>query len=228
MYTFCWSSKGGSGTTVVAAAMAVSSARTRPTLLIDLGGDLPAALGVSALGLAAPTGPGVGEWLASPHAPGSSLVELAVEVSPDLFLVPAGSLESGADLDEVQAERLAHACAGGSMPTIVDAGRHGRHHVLHASAARSLIVVRPCYLALRRAVLSSGLADAAVVVHEPGRSLGIDDVTRAIGAPVLAEIAWDPAVARAVDAGLLAHRLPSVLRTAAERLGRPARPVEHA
>ncbi len=218
MYTLCWSVKGGSGTTVVAAALALSSARTRPTLLIDLGGDLPATLGVSSLGAAASSGPGVGEWLASPHAPAAALAELAVEVSTDLYLVPAGRLETGADLDEVQAERLAHACAHSSMPTIVDAGRHGRHQVLHSCASRSLIVVRPCYLGLRRAVLSPGMASAAVLVHEPGRSLGLDDVTRAIGVPVLAEIAWDPAVARAVDAGLLAHRLPAVLRNASERL----------
>jgi len=222
MYTLCWSAKGGSGTTVVTAALALSSARSRPTLLVDLGDDLPAALGVSA-----PPGPGVGEWLAAPHAASSALIDLAVEVSPGLLLVPAGSLASTGALDDVQAERLALACDRTSLPTIVDAGPHGRHRVLHACSARSLIVVRPCYLGLRRAVQLPGLATAAVVVHEPGRSLGIDDIGRARGVPVVAEIAWAPGVARAVDAGLLAHRLPSALRNAAGRLdvrpdGRPA------
>ena len=222
MYTLCWSAKGGSGTTVVAAALALSSARSRPTVLVDLGDDLPAALGVSA-----PPGPGVGEWLAAPHASPAALVELAVEVSPGLFLVPAGGLAAHGTIDDVQAERLAHACDRATLPTVVDAGPHGRHRVLHACATRSLIVVRPCYLGLRRAVQLPGLATAAVVVHEPGRSLGVDDVGRALGVPVVAEIAWDPGVARAVDAGLLAHRLPSALRSAAGRLdvrpdGRPA------
>ena len=213
MYTLCWSAKGGSGTTVVAAALALSSARKGPTLLVDLGDDLPAALGVSA-----PPGPGVGEWLAAPHASSAALIELAVEVSPGLLLVPTGSLASIGALDDVQAERLALACDRAALPTIVDAGPHGRHRVLHACAARSLIVVRPCYLGLRRAVQLPGLATAAVVVHEPGRSLGVDDVGRALGVPVIAEIAWDPGIARAVDAGLLAHRLPSALRNAAGRL----------
>lgn len=213
MYTLCWSVKGGSGTTVVAAALALSSARSRPTLLVDLGGDLPAALGASAL-----VGPGVGDWLASPHATAGALAGLAIEVSPGLQLVPAGRLEGGADLDDVQAERLAHACAQGSSPVVVDAGRHGHHRVLHSCAARSLIVVRPCYLGLRRAVQFPGLATGAVVVHEPGRALGVVDVERALGVRVVAEIAWDPGVARAVDAGLLAHRLPAALRHAAGRL----------
>ncbi len=213
MYTLCWSAKGGSGTTVVAAALALSSARTRPTLLVDLGDDLPATLGVSA-----PPGPGVGEWLSAPHANATALIELAVEVSPGLFLVPSGGLVSTGALDDVQAERLALACDRATLPTVVDAGPHGRHRVLHACAARSLIVARPCYLGLRRAVQVPGLATAAVVVHEPGRSLGVDDVGRALGVPVVAEIAWDPGVARAVDAGLLAHRLPSTLRSAVGRL----------
>ncbi len=62
MVTACWSLKGGSGTTVVAAGLALSIQRRigRPVLLVDLAGDLPAALG-----LPEPTGPGVAEWLAA-------------------------------------------------------------------------------------------------------------------------------------------------------------------
>jgi hypothetical protein len=51
-----------------------------------------------------------------------------------------------------------------------------------------------------------------VVVREPGRSLSRHDIESALGAPVRAEIEADPAVARAVDAGLLmARRLPRSL-----------------
>jgi hypothetical protein len=218
MYTLCWSAKGGSGTTVVACALATTSARRRPTILIDLGGDAPAALGVSA-----PTGPGVGDWLASPYATPDALAHLAVEVAPDLHLVPAGGVEFG-ELDEVQAERLAHACADGALPVVVDAGRHAHHDVLHRGAERSLIVVRPCYLALRRAVQRPGLATAAVVVHEPGRALGVSDVERALGVRVVAEVPWDPGIARAVDAGLLSTRLPGALQKALGRMAEaPAR-----
>ena len=54
----CWSAKGGSGTTVIAAALGLVLSHHRPTLLVDLGGDAPAALG-----MAEPSGPGVHDWL---------------------------------------------------------------------------------------------------------------------------------------------------------------------
>src|SRR5918993_2143833 len=56
----CWSSKGGAGTTVVAAALAVLLAERCPAgaLIADLAGDVPAALGV-----AEADGPGLAGWL---------------------------------------------------------------------------------------------------------------------------------------------------------------------
>nr|MBA2279690.1 hypothetical protein [Acidimicrobiia bacterium] len=49
MLISCWSTKGGSGTTVVAAALALVFARTTgDALLADLAGDQPAALGLPA------------------------------------------------------------------------------------------------------------------------------------------------------------------------------------
>jgi len=50
-----------------------------------------------------------------------------------------------------------------------------------------------------------------VLVREPGRALGRHDVEDALQVPVRAEIDVEPAVARAVDAGLLATRLPRSL-----------------
>lgn len=47
-----------------------------------------------------------------------------------------------------------------------------------------------------------------VLLAEPGRALGPADLEECLGVPVTAEVAVDPAVARAVDAGLLATRLP--------------------
>jgi hypothetical protein len=53
-----------------------------------------------------------------------------------------------------------------------------------------------------------------VLDTEPGRSLVRRDVEYVLGAPVRAEIELDPLVARAVDAGLLATRLPRGLHRA--------------
>ena len=45
----CWSAKGGSGTTVVSAALALVLSQQRPALLVDLAGDALAVLTLSLL-----------------------------------------------------------------------------------------------------------------------------------------------------------------------------------
>jgi hypothetical protein len=46
------------------------------------------------------------------------------------------------------------------------------------------------------------------LIDEPSRSLRHHDVADALGVPIVASLEWDPTVHRAVDAGLLAGRLP--------------------
>ncbi len=75
-------------------------------------------------------------------------------------------------------------------------------------------MTRPCYLSLRRAVRSAARPTGVILVDEPGRGLGPRDIEHAIGAPVEAVVSIDPSVARAVDAGLLATRLPRVMTRA--------------
>lgn len=81
----------------------------------------------------------------------------------------------------------------------------------------TLLVVRLCYLDLRRAVKLTSTPDAPkidgiVVIAEPGRALTPDDAKRATGLPLVAVIPIDPTIARAVDAGLLATRIPAAMR----------------
>ena len=78
-------------------------------------------------------------------------------------------------------------------------------------------MTRACYLALRRAADPPLRPSGVVLVTEPGRALDRTDVEQVVGAPVRAEVAVDPAVARAVDAGLLASRLPRGLERALRR-----------
>ena len=98
-------------------------------------------------------------------------------------------------------------------PVVIDAGSSpvGAALDVAASAAVSLLVMRPCFLALRRAVAAPVRPSGVVLVREPGRSLGRRDVEEALQVPVCAEVDLEPAVARAVDAGLLAARLPRSL-----------------
>lgn len=211
MLVACWSVKGGCGTTVVAGALGLvlASATSQGATLVDLGGDLPAALGVPE-----PEGAGVAEWLAAdPGVAPEALRRLAVEVKPGLRLVPRGkgSLHPAG-------ERLAAALLGEGH-VVVDCGAPGAEPGMEVAAAAglSLLVLRPCYLALRRALAAPIRPSGVVLVQEERRSLGRRDVEEVLGVPVRAEIAWDAAVARAVDAGLLCARLPKALERALRR-----------
>jgi hypothetical protein len=201
--TVCWSAKGGSGTTVVSAALALGS--RAPSLLVDLDGELPAALGVPE-----PTGQGLSDWFAS-DAVDDAVLDLAVEIAAGTRLVPRGPAPISADAERWPA--LAAFLSGSALDVVVDAGRGTPPQALLGGATRGLLVTRPCYLALARACRLPP-PDGVVLVEEPGRSLTAADVARAIGAPVVARVTVDPAVARAVDAGLLAARLPgSILKS---------------
>lgn len=195
-----WSAKGGSGSTVTACAIALRTRHT-PTTLIDLAGDVPAALGI-----ADPAPPGVGEWLRSPTASAGDLARLAVPVVDGVLLVPLG-----ADLPaQPDWGRLADALAD-LDGAIVDAGHRVPGEALLRASAQSLLVTRNCYISLKRAVAVAGHATGVVLVAEPGRPLGRRDVEATLGCRVVAEIPVDPAVGRAVDAGLLRARLPLTL-----------------
>ena len=50
-----------------------------------------------------------------------------------------------------------------------------------------------------------------VVVEEPGRAIGAKEIADVLGRPVIARVPSRDSVARAVDAGVLAHRLPDAL-----------------
>jgi MinD-like ATPase involved in chromosome partitioning or flagellar assembly len=204
MLVACWSSKGGSGTTVVAASLALLLARRSPggAVLADLAGDAPAALG-----LAEPEGPGLAGWLAAgAEVPADALSRLEEAAGPGLALLARGP---GALAPE-RADVLATLLAADPRPVVADCGADlgGAALAVAAGATRSVLVTRPCFLSLRRALRAPLRPSEVVLLTEPGRSLTRADVEDCVGAPVVAEVAVDPVVARAVDAGLLASRLP--------------------
>jgi len=202
MLTICWAAKGGSGTTVFAAAKAITS--PKPTLLIDLAGDV-----MAVLGLPDPDGPGVHDWLRS-DAPPDRLARLEQGATDLLSVVPAGRT-AGSDPGRRWFELCAHLRAE-SRHVIVDAGSGRPPDALMAAADEALLVTRPCYLALRRAIALDLKPTGVVLIEEPGRSLRAADIEASIGAPVVSTALLDPAIARAVDAGLLLSRLPGAWR----------------
>lgn len=206
MLTVCWAAKGGSGTTVVAASLAIA-ARDR-SLLVDLAGDLP-----TALGIAEPDGPGVVDWLRS-DAPAARLGSLELAASEHVSVLPLGRT---GDVPADRWDELVAWLRGESRCVIVDAGSHVSPPAsLMRGADQTLLVTRSCYLALRAAVRQSWRPSGVVFVEEPGRSIKVRDIEACLGAPVIATLLLDPAVARAVDAGLLVARLPAAFRRALE------------
>jgi hypothetical protein len=197
----CWSVKGGSGTTVFAAALSLSLAEKREkATVIDFGGDMP-----SVLGMAEPAGRGIRDWLADPLRSDDSLQRLRLDATSRLAIVPAGSITT---FDADALVELGHSV---DDDTVVDFGLLQPPDSLRDSVNVDWLVIRPCYLSLRRAARLARRPHAVVVIRESGRALTTRDIESVVGAPVIADITVSEAVARSVDAGLLATRLPRQL-----------------
>lgn len=209
MLIACWSAKGGVGTTVVAVSLASLLARTAgESLVADLAGDVPAVLG-----LPEPSGPGLGDWLAAGDAvPADALARLEIAGPAGVRVLPAGAAADGASAG--RGDVLAALLAADARPVVADCGAmpSGARLAVAAGATVSLLVLRPCYLALRRAAAFPLRPSGVVLVDEPGRSLTVADVESVLGVPVRAVVDLDPAVAKAVDAGTLGARLPRRLQ----------------
>lgn len=204
MVLACWSVQGGVGTTVVVGALAVAVvSRGDEPLVVDLGGDVSALFGVDD-----PPWPGLAGWLgAGPDVPDDALVRLEGAVAPGLSVLPRGH---GA-LVPGRVEELAAALRADPRPVLIDAGvvvPGSTGALLTARADRSILVTRACPLALRRLASLPLPPDGVVVVRDPRRAVTWPEVEAACGAPVLATVDIDPAVAAAVDAGFTRRSLP--------------------
>ncbi len=210
MLVACWSVKGGSGVTVVSVALAgvLSHHAPRGAVVADLAGDVPAVLG-----LPEPSGPGLVDWLAAADdVPADALGRLEIAAPHGVRVLPrGGGLSTSAVAGSARRfELLAALLAADGRPVVADCGvgPAGAGLALAAAAPVSLLVIRPCYLALRRAAAAPLRPSGVVLVDEVGRSLGAAEVEEVLGVPVRAVVQVEPAVARAVDAGLLGARPP--------------------
>ena len=203
MYLF-HSSKGGNGTTVVTASCALAEVAQRPrAVLVDLCGDIPAVLG-----MAEPVGPGVNDWLAeNSTADADTLLHCGTTIEGGLLVIHRGAeLVEGTPRWSLLAATLATFPAA----VFIDAGTRVIGDDLFHRAQRNILVTKPCYLSLRRATFLRRPSHV-VVTSESGRALTPKDVESVLAAPVMATIPFDPAVARAVDAGLFPARCLQLL-----------------
>ena len=199
MSTIFMSPKGGNCTTVTAAAHAILlAARGTPTLLIDLCGDIPAALG-----MAEPTTFGINDWL-SEHSPSDAQAIMTMGTTFDNGLIV---LHRGSPFVKGQPRwpDLARAISALPMNIIIDAGITFVPDELRRAVSHVTMVVKPCYLSLRRASRMQRPTQLFVVCEE-SRALTVKDVGHVLGMPITSEIPYTPAISRAVDAGMLPSR----------------------
>lgn len=200
----CWSVGGGVGTSVVVAGLALAAVRGGGrSLVVDLGGDQPTLLGVPE-----PIGLGLAEWLgAGPEVPDGARARLESEPAPGIGLLHRGTGALRAD----RVPSLVDDLDDDDRSVVVDAGLvspGGAAEAFAVAAPRSLLVTRACPVALRRVEQLPAAPSGVVVVRDRRRAVTWRQVADASGAPVVAELEVDPAVASAVDAGLTRRPLP--------------------
>ena len=188
----------------MAVGLASCLAEREPCWLVDVHGGAAAVLGVDRMPV------GLAEWSAAPEAPDDALTRLTREVAPGLGLLGPGSGAVGPELD---VRRLRAELVTVGPTVIVDVGTHPAAAALVAVADRSTLVLRNCAAAVATALDNPIVADDALVIMEPGRSLRARDVERALGVPITT-VPFDPAMGGAVDVGLAHTGVPRRLARA--------------
>ncbi len=226
MVMLCWAAKGGSGTTVVTATLALES--QRPALLVDLAGEIPAVLGMSPGGR-----PGVADWFDADGLT-EQLDDLLVDIDDTTALLPHRqdaeatshrTIVGRVDNTPTTERRWEELCgwfldweATHDGDVWIDGGTGTPPRALAAAAEHRWLVTRACYLSLRRAAASTVRPTGVLLVDEVGRALRSRDIERSVGAPIVGRLPIDPKVARAVDAGLLISRPPHTIRRSLRRI----------
>jgi hypothetical protein len=193
------SSKGGNCTTVTAAAFAMHQASNGiRTILVDLCGDQPAVLG-----LAEPQGPGINDWLAEDsNATLNDLLSLGTVINNNVLLLHRGSrFVTG----EPRWSDFAELMSSDNGYVVIDAGTDYLPDDLRLAVHHITLVIRPCYIALRRAAHQTRPTDV-FAINEPERALTVKDIGHVLGVPIHAEVPHSPVISRAVDAGVFPTR----------------------
>lgn len=217
--------KAGVGVSTVAGILGVCESEGRGALVVDLVGDLPAVLG---LGPVKPQG--VTDWVeAADTAPDDALDRLEAEAGVGLGILLRGRRVPAPSLGELLVARLERDeravvidCGSLRAPGPLDGpvdmlGDLAFRTAVAQACAQRLLVSRACYLSLRASAKSPVDPTSVALLEEPGRSLGVDDASAVLEAPVDFQIAVDPVIARLVDSGMLTTKLPRSLRKSVAR-----------
>ncbi|MEI7507095.1 MAG: hypothetical protein WCK23_09790 [Actinomycetes bacterium] len=209
------SPKGGSGTSVVAASLAIASSSSTPTLLVDLAEDQAAIMGL-------PEPPvGLSDWVnGMTH---HDFEEILITCNDNLQLAPSGSsaieILSTTAWTNLAQEVMQKESDGYNI--IIDFGQANLPLAFNKLAHTHYMVTRPCYLSLRRAVNLDQKFSGVIVVQEHDRVLTTSDVESVLKLKCAAEVPYSSDISRRVDSGLLKSRLPAPLHAALSPLVTP-------
>jgi hypothetical protein len=200
----CWSVKGGSGCSTVAAALALLASATTEALAVDLRGDLVPLLGVPDRTV------GLSTWCrAFPEVATDGLSRIETPSKPGLAVLQHGDDEPPG-LEALDA--LVALLLDDPRPVVVDVGTDAAGLRAFATASDlSILVTQPCYVScarLGRVTRPSGL----VTVRAPWHAISDRDLEEVVGAPVLATVPFERSIGVALDAGMLVAGLPRSLR----------------
>ena len=202
------SPKGGSGTSVVTASLAIVSSSSTPTLLVDLAGDQAAIMGL-------PEPPvGIKDWTnGMTHR---EFDEILIACNDNLQLAPFGSsaveIFSTSAWGNLARELMQRESNGVNI--IIDFGQGDLPLAFNKLTDMHFMVTRPCYLSLRRAVNIEQKFSGVIVVQEHDRVLTTSDVESVMKLKCVAEVPYSSEISRRVDSGLLKSRLPVPLHAA--------------
>jgi len=210
--------KGGVGLSVVVAAVASRLAIDHQVTIVDFAGDQLDIFGRDGTRSA----PGVVDWLlADDTVAASALGNLAIDVGRGLRIISAGTAPLVGIDPQRSTEMVRSLGAQGTVIAdlgVIDPDPFAAGSVIAAAGDRTTLVLRACYLALRRAQSIPVVVDDVVEIVEGGRALTTVDIEGVLGQPVTSRLPFDPQIARAVDAGLMRRRLPRALRRLATDL----------
>jgi cellulose biosynthesis protein BcsQ len=211
-----WSVKGGSGTTVIATALAgemFHGSGASRGIMVDLSGDASALLGRSSQPRA-----GLCDWLlADPSVDAHALGHLLDDGSP--MVLREGEGRGLLTEDPFLVERLQDGLRWLDQHysgVVIDVGSatDWLAEMMCDQADVSLLVLRPCSLSVRAAAQSKRSVAGAVLVGEGSRSLMPRDIEGLLGVPMLAHVRHSPSIAQCVDAGRFGRATPRELRRA--------------
>lgn len=201
------SSKGGVGTSSVAALFAKGLSLIKETLLIDAcNGDLHAICCIEDAQYS------FEDWSSSEQPSAKTLKAISKDIDSNLSCVPSSRVTQSATIVAPTQANIVEEILKTSPGCVLDFGTQQSQFVQTCIEASDLVVLvlRQCYLSFLAVKHNPYLknVDVIVVIKEPGRSISVSKIAEVLNVNCVVEINAQKDFARTIDAGVLVQRPP--------------------